>query len=150
MPRGRPAWSGWFRNMGYRWTVPRGAILEVLGSTTKHLSAEEIYMKVHKKYPAIGLTTVYRTLELLVNSNMVMKLDFGDKRSRYELSADQDGDEHHHHLVCANCGRVIDYTDFMADEMKFLKKAEKGLSEKHNFKIQDHHIQFLGLCEKCK
>jgi Fur family ferric uptake transcriptional regulator len=92
---------------------------------------------------------VYRTLELLVQMGIVLKFDFGDGRARYELAEDPKT-EHHHHLICMSCKRVINYSDFMDEEKEFLKQAEKGLSKKYNFEIKNHVIQFLGLCEKCK
>jgi len=51
--------------------------------------------------------------------------------------------------VCTDCNRVIDYTDFIKDEVELLKRTEKGLSRKYNFRIKNHEIQFFGLCEKC-
>ena len=147
---GPPWWHGKMKGCGYRLTVPRQAILDVLSKTSKHLSAEDIYLAVHKIYPAIGLTTVYRTLELLVQTGMVFKFDFGDRRARYELSEGPKSIGHHHHLVCTMCGRIIDYTDFIDEEIELLKKTEKGLSKKYNFKITNHLIQFYGLCEECQ
>jgi len=142
-------WQNKFKGCGYRITVSRIAILDILTKTNEHLSAEDIYMKVHPDYPAIGLTTIYRTLELLVNLGMIYKFDFGDGKARYELADGPKGIQHHHHLVCTSCGRVIDYTDFIQDEVDLLKKIENGLSKKYNFKIKNHLIQFYGLCDKC-
>jgi len=148
--RGPRWWQGKFRGYGYRFTVPRKVILNVLNSTSKHLSAEDIYLAVHKHNPNVGLTTVYRTLELLIRMGLVSKSDFGDGRARYELRYGPKGERHHHHLVCTNCGKVVDYTEFIKDEIELLQKTEKGLSKKYNFKIIDHLIQFYGLCDKCK
>lgn len=145
-----PWWWGRFRGRGYRITVPRQAILNVLSKTDKHLSAEDIYLAVHKVYPAIGLTTVYRTLELLVQMGLVFKFDFGDGRARYELAQGPGGIRHHHHLVCTKCGRVIDYTDFIDEEKELLRKTEEGLAKKYKFKIKNHLIQFYGICDKCQ
>jgi Fur family ferric uptake transcriptional regulator len=154
MPRGMKTGPNWwhrkFRGCGYRLTVPRDVILSVLSKTTDHLSAEEIYMTVHKTYPAIGLTTIYRTLELLVQMGFVLKFDFGDNRARYELAEGIQGKKHHHHLLCTDCGKIIDYTDFIEEEKEMLSQTEKGLSKKFNFKITNHLIQFYGLCEKCQ
>lgn len=144
-----PGWGKKFKGCGYRMTVPRQAIINVLSSSGEHLSAEDIYIKVHKEFPAVGLTTVYRTLELLNQMGLVVKFDFGDGRARYELTGAGET-EHHHHLVCSNCNRIIEYTEFMDAEMEFLKRAEKGLSEKYNFDIKSHMIQFYGLCDKCR
>ena len=144
-----PWWHGRFRNAGYRLTLPRQVILKILSNTSKHLSAEEIYLAVHRIYPAVGLTTVYRTLELLVRLGIISKFDFGDGRSRYELTAGKEK-KHHHHSICTNCGKVIDYTDFIDEENEVLNKVEKKLSQKYNFKINSHQVHFYGLCDKCR
>lgn len=153
MPRGQCRGQGWWhgklRGCGYRLTLGREAILDTLSKSEAHLSAEDIYMKIHSKYPNVGLTTVYRTLDVLSDLGMVYKLDFGDGRARYEFAEGPKGAHHHHHLVCTNCNRVIDYTDFIDDEIELLNQTEKGLSKKYNFKIENHLIQFYGLCEKC-
>ena len=143
-------WHGKFRGCGYRITPGRGLILEALSSSEKHLSAEDIYLSVHSSCPSIGLTTVYRTLELLVNMGLVFKYDFGDGRARYELAEAHGKNRHHHHLICVECKRAIDYTDFIDDEIELLKRTEKGLSRKYNFDIRSHLIQFYGICDKCK
>ena len=147
---GPPWWHGRFRGAGFRITLPRQAILDVLSKTQRHLSAEDVYMSVHKVYPAVGLTTIYRTLELLAQMGLVFKFDFGDGRARYELAIGPKGVRHHHHLVCTACGRVIDYTDFIDDEIELLQQTEKGLSKKYSFEITNHLIQFYGLCDNCK
>lgn len=143
-------WHGRIQGSGYRITASREAILEVLSDTSEHVSAEDIYLAVHKIHPNIGLTTIYRTLELLVHLGIVFKLDFGDGKARYELAEGPKGARHHHHLVCTSCGRVVDYTDFIDDEKELLSRTEKGLSKKFNFKIKNHLIQFYGLCDTCR
>jgi len=148
--KGPPWLCGKLKDCGYRLTESREAILDVLSKTSKHLSAEDIYITVYKIYPNIGLTTVYRTLELLVQMGLIFKFDFGDGRARYELSEKSQGELHHHHLVCTSCGRVIDYTDFINEEVELLTRTEKELSKKFNFRILNHLIQFYGLCEKCQ
>ncbi|MFA4989370.1 MAG: transcriptional repressor [Candidatus Omnitrophota bacterium] len=142
-------WHGKFRGCGYRITSGREAILEVLSKSDKHLSAEDIYMKVHPKYPNIGLTTIYRTLDVLASLGLIFKFDFGDKRARYELAEGPKGAHHHHHLICTSCNRVIDYADFIDEEVELLNQTEKGLAKKYDFKITNHLIQFYGLCNAC-
>lgn len=154
MPRGACQGHGWwhgkFRGCGYRLTLGREAILDVLSRAKGHLSADDIYIKIHPHYPHIGLTTVYRTLDVLSDLGMVCKFDFGDGRARYELCEGPRAAVHHHHLICTSCNRVIDYTDFIDEEIELLNQTEKGLSKKYNFKIASHLIQFYGLCEKCR
>ena len=148
--RGPPGWwNKRFHGCGYRLTMPRQAVFEVLNKTSKHLSAEDIYLEVHKIYPMTGLSSVYRILEWLVQLGTVVKFDFGDGRARYEL-VKETKDGHHHHLVCTNCKRVVDYTDFIDEEIELLKKTEKALSKKYDFEIRGHIMQFKGLCDKCK
>ena len=146
-----PPWiHGKFKGCGYRLTVPRQAILDVLSKTTEHLSAEDIYLAVHEAHPSVGLTTVYRTLELLIQMGLIFKFDFGDGRARYELVEGPKSIGHHHHLVCTVCGRIVDYTDFIDEEIDLLKQTEKGLSKKYKFKITNHLIQFYGQCDACQ
>ncbi|MGA1875143.1 MAG: Fur family transcriptional regulator [bacterium] len=147
---GPPWWKERLQRAGSRITAPREAILKFLNQTAKHLSAEDIYLVVHKAYPNIGLTTVYRTLELLVQTGLIFKVDFGDGRARYELADGPKGIGHHHHLVCTSCGRVIDYTEFINEEKEFLAQTERGLTQKYHFTITNHLIQFYGLCDKCQ
>jgi Fur family ferric uptake transcriptional regulator len=80
---------------------------------------------------------------------LVSKFDFGDGRARYELAGDPRGD-HHHHLICTRCKRVINCSEFIDEEVKFLEKAEKELSKKYNFDIKNHIMQFYGICSKCR
>jgi len=149
MPEGRPWWYVGLRDRGYRMTAPRKAIIELLNRSSKHPSAEDIYLAVHKTYPAIGLTTVYRTLELLQQMGIIRKLDFGNGRSRYEIAGGPRW-RYHQHLFCMKCGRVIDYTDFVTQEEKLLNKIGKALSKKYKFKINVHQLHFYGFCDKCR
>lgn len=132
-----------------RWTIPREAILELLSRSSKHMSAKEIYASLYKTYPGMGLTTVYRTLDLLARTGVVTKLSLGDKQSRYEFKS-AGKEEHHHHLVCTDCGKIIDYSEFLDEELRLVKKTEERLEKKYDFRIDDHNIEFLGLCGKCK
>ncbi len=147
-----PGFRGWrrrFRCHVSRWTVPRETIIDLLSRTSKHMSAKEIYAALYKICPGIGLTTVYRTLDLLVRAGLVSRFSFGDGQSRYEFKSGETK-EHHHHLICIKCGRIIDYNDFRDEELELVKKTEGILAKKYNYKIMGHNIEFLGLCEKCQ
>ncbi len=143
-------WKKHLRNCGYRMTIAREAILEILSNTDAHLSADEIYIKIRPTLPHIGLATVYRTLEILTQMNVIHKFDFGDGRARYELAEPLKGNTHHHHLICTQCNQILNYTDFVDEEIKLLQQVEKGLSEKYHFKITHHLIQFYGVCQECQ
>ena len=143
-------WCHRFRGSGYRMTAPREAILAILGSTDEHLSARDVFLKVQETCPSCGLNTVYRTLELMAQMGMLTRFDFGDGQSRYELSREHGSKSHHHHLVCIKCRRIVDYTDFIKDEVDLIRKTESGLSKKFGFKIMDHEIIFQGVCPRCQ
>lgn len=130
--------------------MPREIILDVLSRASRHMSAKDIYASLYAADPGIGLTTVYRTLELLHRLGFVQKVDAGDGQCRYELKSEGRKNYHHHHLICTKCGKIVDYRDFIQEELELVKKTEDTLAKKHNFLIQDHNIEFLGLCDKCR
>ncbi|MBN2412855.1 transcriptional repressor [candidate division KSB1 bacterium] len=145
-----PWWQKRLYDFGYRLTSPRQIIINILRNTDKHLSAEDIYIDAIKTNPSIGLTTVYRTLDLFSQIGVVQKFDFGEGRARYELTNNPLKKDHHHHLVCVNCKSIIDYTDFVNEELELMNKTEKALSEKYQFNIFHHTINFYGMCSKCR
>ncbi len=127
----------------YKLTPQRKIIVETfLEHGERHLSAEEIYSLVKAKHPEIGMATVYRTLDLLAELGILQKMNFGDGRSRYEFS---NQDEHHHqHLICLSCGDVLEFADDL------LESLEKAIGEATKFKITDHQLKFYGYCKKCQ
>jgi Fur family ferric uptake transcriptional regulator len=149
MPHGH-RWGQKLSGCGFRLTVGREAIIDVLARLDKHLSAEDIFLELHSDHPGIGLTTIYRTLELLVQTGIVAKFEFGHGRAKYELSEEYGKKTHHHHLICKNCQTIIDYSDFLEDELSYIQKTEKGLSKKYHFNIDSHVITFYGLCGACR
>ena len=128
----------------YKLTPQREVTVRVLlENESSHLSAEDVFMKVKDKYPEIGLATVYRTLELLNELNVLDKVNFGDGVSRYDLR--KEGAQHfHHHLICINCGSVEEV------EEALLTDVEKIVSRDFNFDIIDHRLTFHGICSECK
>jgi Fur family ferric uptake transcriptional regulator len=148
MPR-HQTWHHRHQKLFRRWTGPREAIMQLLSQTSKHMSAKEIYAALHKFYPGVGLTTVYRTLDLLARMGLIHKFSFGDGHNRYEFISDEKK-KHHHHLICTSCGKITDYSEFEDEELVLVKKTEERLAKKYNFQIKDHSIEFLGLCKDCK
>ena len=131
-----------------RLTKPRRAILDVLHHMGRHLSAEQIYKATSRLSSSVGLATIYRNLELLVRIGLVWKFDVGDNKARYEMAKYPD-ESHHHHLICKKCNSIIDYSDSVDNQKDFIKIREKNLSRKYNFKIENHCVDFFGLCNKC-
>lgn len=128
----------------YKLTPQREATVRVLLENEQdHLSAEDVFLLVKEKAPDIGLATVYRTLELLLELKIVDKINFGDGVFRYDLR--KDGDIHfHHHLVCMHCGAVHEI------EEDLLFDVEKVIEGDYGFKIKDHRLTFHGICSKCQ
>lgn len=133
----------------FRWTLTRQAILDLLRRTSEHMSAKEIYYYLLEIYPGIGLSTVYRALDLLSQTGLINKMDIGEGQSRYEYRTSKEK-SHHHHLICRKCGKIIDYGDFADVEMKLVKEEAKSIKRKYKFIVQDHNIEFYGLCKDCQ
>lgn len=137
-----------FKGSGYRITKARSKILDVLSRSSKHMSVDDIYMAVKSKGESVGITTIYRALDSLAKSGIVRKMALTDGRTHYEF-IDEKISGHHHHLICRNCMRVTDYSNFANEEVKLIKKIEKIVSRVHKFKIDDHQLSFTGLCRGC-
>ena len=147
-----PQYGRWFhgriRGCGYRLTLPRMKIVEVLNSSSGHLSAEEVFLKVHQIYPAVGLTTVYRTLEMLVVSGIVAKIDAGDGKARYEFKKTPEEDPHFH-LICKKCGKIINVETNKELENNIYKVKEKYIKN-YGFKVDNPQLRFYGYCKDCR
>jgi len=131
-----------FRDNNYKLTAQRRDILDVLiDNSGKHYSAEELYAEVKKINPDIGLATVYRTLELMCQLGIAHQLDFDSNYKRYELSLEG---EHHHHLICVECGKIVEFTD------EDMEDFEKRLEKDYDFRIIDHNIKVFGYCKECQ
>jgi len=132
--------SGTLRKLGYRLTPQRIMILEAVERADSHISAEEIYTQVHRRYPYMNISTVYRTLELLEKLGLVIKTDFGEGRVRYH-PVDKG---HHHHLVCQECGAIIDIDE------STLARLQDVLLARYNFSASLKHVAIFGLCSNCR
>ncbi|AQS58273.1 Fur family transcriptional regulator [Desulforamulus ferrireducens] len=127
----------------YKLTTQRQQILEVLlESKDQHLSAEDIYTLVKKKAPDVGLATVYRTLELFLEHDIIHSVNFGDGRKRYEYGHSSSG-HHHHHAICLNCGKIIEINEDLLEEL------EKQVGIDYNFTVTDHELKIYGYCGEC-
>ncbi len=125
-------------------TTRRELVLKVLlENDGKHLSAEEVYNLVKLRAPDVGLATVYRTLELFQEFNLIQTIDFGDGRKRYEFGPEAGENHRHHHLICVKCGSIIEVNEDLLEEL------ENRVSKKHNFTVTDHQLKIFGVCEQC-
>lgn len=122
-----------------RITPQRHAILTYLFKTDSHPSADEIYRALEKSFPNMSVATVYNNLKVFLEAGLVEELSFGDSSSRYEIKT-----KPHYHVVCRNCGQIEDFFS------KSLLDMEKVVSEQTEYLIDDHRVEFFGLCRECK
>lgn len=133
-----------FRDRQYKLTSQRQTILQAfLDNPDRHLSAEDVHTIVKRQAPEIGLATVYRTLELFSDLDILQKLDFGDGRQRYEIN-ETSTPHHHHHLICLACGKVKEFGDDL------LENLENAIAKSSKFTIVDHQLKFYGYCQECQ
>lgn len=126
---------------GYKLTFQRQAIFKIIqGEKERHLCSEEIFDKVKKEYPKIGLATVYRTLQLFEKLGLVHHILLDDGCMRFQLINSQ---EKHHHLICEICSEVIDV------DKDLLQVFEQKLLSELGFTVTDQKVQFFGKCKKC-
>lgn len=125
-----------------KFTIQREVILETLYNSDKHLTPEALHHLIQNKYPDLktGIATIYRTLALLEDSNVVTSLSFGAQGKKYELGAK----EHHDHLICTECGMITEFVD------EDIEKRQHLITEKLGFKMSDHSMQIYGTCSKCQ
>lgn len=146
MPDNQERFKTLLKEKGLKVTTQRILILQALESRPdRHLTAEEIYECVKIDNPDIGLATVYRTIQLLADLNLIDKLNLGDGFIRYEIGIrDKEDAHHHHHLICLNCGNVLTFEgDFMDD-------LENRIQDAMNFKVVDHEVKLFGYCSECR
>lgn len=127
---------------GLKFTIQREVILEALYNSDEHLTPEALHKKIQEQYPDLktGIATIYRTLGLLENEEIVTSLSFGAQGKKYELSAK----EHHDHMICTECGSI---TEFVDEE---IEKRQHLIAEQHGFLMKDHSMQLYGICAECQ
>ncbi len=118
-------------------TKQRDKILEAFLSATGHVTSEEIHQLLRAEHPNIGFTTVYRTMKLLVDANLAQERNF-DGVTRYETEH-----EHHDHLICVRCGKIIEF------ECEPIEEAQARIADQYKFRLLRHRHELYGHCEDC-
>lgn len=126
---------------GLRRTSQRDLILEIFLRTEEHLSSEDLYWLVQKQDPTVGQTTVYRTLKLLTEAGLAREVRFGDGKTYYEHHYNH---EHHDHLICTECGRIIEFFSPQIEEL------QDKMAEQYGFRLTNHSLRMWGICEDCQ
>lgn len=129
------------KEVGLKVTLPRIKILNILeNSVERHLSAEDVYKALLEAEDEVGLATVYRVLTQFEQAGMVVRHHFEGGHSVFEL----DKGEHHDHLVCLKCGKVVEFTDDV------IEQRQHDIAENAGFTLQDHSLYLYGVCTQCQ
>jgi len=128
------------RENNYRITPQRTAFVKVLAASKGHPSVEKIYEQVRATFPTTSLATVYKNITILRDLGEVLELGFSHDSSRYDGIVPHP----HPHLICTGCKKIID------PDLESLKDVALELIEETGFKIQNHRLDFFGLCPECQ
>lgn len=133
------------KGKGIKVTTQRTLVLSVLlANPDKHFTAEEILEMVKSSYPGIGLATVYRTIQLLSEHQLVDRISLDDGFVRYEIGNLEHAERHHHHhLICRRCGKVLSFRDDLLEELEAKILCTAG------FYTVDHEVKLYGYCQEC-
>jgi Fur family ferric uptake transcriptional regulator len=122
-------------------TRQRDLVAAVVFHADEHLSVEAIRKQLRLQGEQVGTATVYRTLELLLESGLIRAHDFGEGFKRYEPMA---GQADHEHLICQRCGRVVEFAN------ERLERMLPVLADEHGFQHQRHRLEIYGICRECR
>lgn len=135
------AFTTYLRDHGLPVTAQRMAIADIMLGADRHLSADDVALELARRESGIGLATVYRTIELLLKSGLLVERDFGEGFRRYEPARDA---PHHEHLLCTVCGKVREFRDERLERMTTL------VAESHGYARQRHRLVIYGVCDDCQ
>ena len=120
-------------------TKQRDRILEAFLESERHATSDEIYQTVRAEHPNVGYTTVYRTMKLFCEAGLAEEHHFDDGVTRYEIEH-----EHHDHLVCVRCGKIIEF------ESRIIEQAQLEVAAGHKFEVLRHRHELYGHCQDCR
>lgn len=126
---------------GLRSTDQRRLIVETFFKVPNHISIEELLAKVRQQDSRVGYATVYRTLKLLTECGVAFERKFGDGLTRYELA---DESSHHDHLICVDCGKIIEFEEPQIEEL------QERIAARHGFALKTHKHEMYGTCSECQ
>jgi Fur family transcriptional regulator, ferric uptake regulator len=133
--------SDFIAQRGLKSTKQRDIILDSFLSSERHMSIEELYLKLRAKHQNIGYATVYRTLKLFSEAGIAREMQFGDGQTRYEHLGEG---EHHDHLVCTRCGKIEEFENETIEHLQAEIAASRG------FLIERHRLELYGVCGNCR
>jgi Fur family ferric uptake transcriptional regulator len=132
--------SATLQERGYRLTVQRTLILDIVESIAGHIGVDDVFGRIHATYPQVNVSTVYRTMELLEQEGLLTHTHFHDGAALWHRA--EEG--HHQHLVCERCGARLDL------DLSVLEPLERELRDRYGFAPNLTHFAILGLCRECQ
>lgn len=125
-----------------KFTSQREAILKTLYDNPEHYTPENLYLLIKENYPDsnVGVTTVYRTLNLLEENDIATSISFGSQGKKFELG----NKPHHDHLICEKCGKIVEFEN---DE---IEQLQEKIAKLYDFKLTYHLMQLYGICQECQ
>lgn len=127
---------------GLKASRQREIIADVFFRAGGHLRVDELLQEVRKIDPRVSQATVYRTMKLLTDCGLAAPRNFLDGQTRYERS--DAGGEHHDHLICTDCGEIVEFVDERIEEL------QERVAKTHGFVVTHHKMELYGLCEECR
>lgn len=129
------------RDNGLKFTKQREILLQTLYHNDGHFTPERLYVYIKELHPGLnlGIATVYRTLNLLEESELVTSISFGSQGKKFELA----NKPHHDHMICRKCGKIIEFED------NTIEKRQISIAKEHGFKLTGHMMQLYGICAEC-
>ena len=124
---------------GARVTSQRALLLELMRRGGGHLGADELYRQARERQPRLSLSTVYRTLRMFKKLDLVEELHFDESHHHYEVKAPDE----HHHLMCLDCGRVIEFQYSLSHYIK------RHVPDAKDFDITETEVRMAGYCSEC-
>ena len=134
------AFRKFLRREGLKSTRQRELIVEEFATVHGHISVEELLQRVRERDGGIGYATVYRTLKLLVDAHLAGARNFGEGFARYEPL----GEDHHDHLICENCGRIVEFHD------EVLERRQDRVAGDLGYRVTHHRHELFGICPGCR
>jgi Fur family ferric uptake transcriptional regulator len=137
----RQIFNDYIRSEGLRETEQRVEILEAFLKTEDHVSVDDLYSNLKRRKRRVGYATVHRTMKLIAECGLARVVSFEDGVARFEHRYNH---EHHHHLVCTRCKKVIEFTS------ERMEAGEKSVLRRYGFKMESHRYEIFGVCCECR
>ncbi len=135
----REALARYLEDHNLKHTRQRDQILEAFLGAKGHITSEQLYDRVRELNPRIGYTTVYRTMKLLCDAGLAQERNFDDGVTRYEIEH-----EHHDHLVCVKCGKIVEF------ECRMIESTQEKIAATYDFRLLRHRHELYGHCGDCR